>query len=183
MLLQGSLRLRPNEVPPAIPSGLVDDLRQRFAPTARLVIEPPRRTDNALLQFFRLISSPAIGATAIIVGVLSFAIPAMMPTDTTESFRGTSNVDSQTTIPIYVTGGPVDMSEILASSGDFQPEAIINAESRESAMELRGPKVIVDFAGGSVLSIDAAGNQVGEEPLPENIGGVGIAIARAVSRL
>ncbi|MBK1826165.1 hypothetical protein [Haloferula rosea] len=186
-ILQGSLRLHPDEVAPAIPAGLLADLQQRFAPappaTRRLVIEPPAPVENFFQRAVRFFSTPAVGATAIIIGVLSFAIPAMLPSDTTETFRGTQSAAVQLTIPIYVTGGPLDMSEILASSGDFQPDAIINAESRESALRFDGPKVIVDFEQGEVMSIDEAGLLISKEPLPEDIGGVGIAVARAVSRL
>jgi len=182
-LLEGSLRLRPTEAAPAIPAELLRDLQLRYTATRKLVIEPPAAAESLFQKFWSLLSTPAVGATAIIVGVLSFAIPAMLPSDSTETFRGNASAMELRTVPIYVTGGPLEMSDVLASSGDFEPEAIHNIESRDVAMKLDGPLVIVDFGEGEVLGVDAAGNVVSRGGLPEDIEGVGIAVARAVSRL
>lgn len=185
-LLHGSLALRPDESAPAVPTNLLRDLQLRFTATRTLVVEAPVKPLSVVERFLSLFSNPAVGATAIIIGVLSFALPALLPGDSSsaraETFRGI-NSNTHQAIPIYISGGSLEMPSVLASTGDLEQSALVVVQSPEAAMELEGAKVIVDFEAGDVTSVDAEGNVIAQDTLPEEISLLSIKIAQAVSRL
>lgn len=184
-LLHGSLALRPDEAAPAVPENLLRDLQNRFAATRTLVVEAPVRHRSIFRTVLNFFSTPAVGATAIIMGVLSFALPALLSPQGghgPETFRGSHQAQGQS-VPIYLSGASMEMPAILASTGDLESSSIVVIESPEAALAIEGPKVIVNFADGEVLSIDAAGRIVARDQLPEEISLLSLKIAQAASRL
>ena len=184
-ILAGSLRFRSDEAPPSIPQDLLSDLTHRFTPTHRIIVEPPKHSVSILERAMRFFSTPAMGATALIALVLSFAATSLVP-EQAETTRGGYAIDSslaKSPTSILLAGGPYDIVSALGSIGDLEVNSLIQVESMAATSDIAGAKVIVDFKGGAILSLNSSGETVSSAEIPADLGDLSMAIVQAVSQL
>lgn len=184
-LLTRSLVSHPERAP-AIPRGLVADLsaslENRRAPSLVTVT----RTRSWTSQLRRWFATPAFGAMAAAVLIVGTALPLMdgrSSSSSSETFRGDHGATTAPTTRIIFIGGEASDRAAIESAGLFEAASLLSVESIESAREIDGPKVIVDFTARSITAFDAGGTVASEEAMPDSSSQLGNSIAKAVSRL
>ncbi|BCX50350.1 hypothetical protein HAHE_42580 [Haloferula helveola] len=181
-MLAGSLRLRASEPAPAVPSGLLDDLNQRFS-TRKIVIEAPRQF-TLFRRLRSMLETPAFGMAAAIILVLAIAGPTLrqMGGGDSHSFRGTPG-SVEAPVRIVLIDGPAELPNFLKSSTDIEPGSLISVGDYGAAMSLEGPKVILDFKHSIIRSHSENGEVVYSDTIPESLAMLADAISEAVLHL
>ena len=172
-----------SERAPAMPAGLAADLKARFEPRRAPAQAAPSRSWASSLR--SLFATPAFGAVAAAVLILGTAIPLLQgPADSSaETFRGAAAVAPEASVQVIFIGEDTGDRTAVESSGNFESASLLSAENIEAALELAGPKVLVDFTARTITAYDAAGNAVHDEAMPASSSQLGDAIAKAVTRL
>lgn len=172
-----------SERAPAMPAGLAADLKARFEP--RRAPAQAASTRSWAFSLRSLFATPAFGAVAAAVLVLGTAIPLLQgPADTpSETFRGAAAVAPEASVQVIFIGEDTGDRAAVEASGNFESASLLSAENIEAALELAGPKVLVDFTARTITAYDAAGNAVHDEAMPASSSQLGDAIAKAVTRL
>ncbi|MEK7953789.1 hypothetical protein [Luteolibacter soli] len=176
-LLTRSLVLHPQDLAPAMPSGLAADLAARFAP--RMAESAPVRIP--LTERFRnWLSSPSFGLAAAAAVVIGVAIPMLSAPDpsTPEIFRGETMASVSDTVRIAFIGENADVTAAIKSSGNFEAFAFA-----ADAASLPGPKVVIDFRTGTVNSVNSSGQTIHSSRLPIEAKQTPDVVADAISRL
>lgn len=180
-ILRTSMTIHADEVAPALPIQLLEDLTARFsAPTAVPVPPVPLAiSGNSLFEKARsLFSSPAFGIAAAGLFTLTAALPLLLDlfdSPTTTHFRGSSTYIENSALIILV-GASGEQISSLETSGDFEKEAIHTRDTASSA------KVIVDFKNSTITSITANGEPIHTASLPAAQAEISTAIAEALSK-
>jgi hypothetical protein len=176
-LLSRSLVLHPRELAPAMPSGLAADLVARFAP--RTADFTPVRV-SLTERFYNWLASPSFGLAAAAAVVIGVAIPMLSAPDTAtpDLFRGDSKASAADTVRIAFIGENAPMEAAIRSSGSFDAVAFA-----ADAASLPGPKVVIDFRGGTISAVNASGSTVHSSPLPVEAKQAPDAVADSISRL
>lgn len=182
-LLMGSLRAHPTESAPAIPAELLEDL------TCSVAVPPVARRASGVGFFESLRSmfaSPAFGAAAAAIMVLAVASTVVLRPDAgngSESFRGAGAYAATDSARVILIGAPVGMLSELEASTDLEDGTFFSASGPNAAAGLEGPRVLVDFASGTITGLNAKGEKVYERSLPESVSGLSLEIASALTRL
>lgn len=182
-ILEGSLRLKANESVPTVPSGLFQDLNQRYA-AQRIVIEPTAQHPwlAGLRGFMR---TPAFGLAAaalIVFGVLMPFVSHDGGHTGAESFRGVSGAVATPTMIILVDS-PAGLEDTLIHSGSFEADSMVAVPDLDSAAQIAGPKVVLDFNTATLGAINEQGDTIHTASLPKSIADLSLAVADALSRL
>ncbi|MGJ8633047.1 MAG: hypothetical protein ACSHX7_03940 [Luteolibacter sp.] len=178
-ILRNSMTLGSLEIAPIMPQGLFEDLAARFETS------PAVATPSTQISFFNKVQSffatPAFGAAAAALVILTVALPAVLKTSTdsdTTEFRGSSeNVVATSPISIVLIDAPVNLSSSLGNSGDFEKDSILTTDTAS------GAKVLVNFGNSTISSVTADGETVHITNLPADQTALNAAIATAISRL
>ena len=183
-VLMRSLPTHPLEKAPAMPAGLAADLAARFAPKSG--VAPVSVSISWFEKVRAFLATPGFGAAAAAVVVLGVAAPLMMNKDKApaESFRGgEAPVAAGDAVRILFAGENATVRSAVAAAGDFESSAMSGVADAAAAKTVAGPKVVVDFAAGTITGYDARGAEVRSEKLPADAAKVSAAIADVVSRL
>ncbi|MCW1884260.1 hypothetical protein OKA04_05920 [Luteolibacter flavescens] len=175
-ILSRSLVLHPQDLAPAMPSGLAEDLAARFA--APPIHDTTPASPGLMERLRNWMASPGFGVAAAAVVVVGVAVPMIWAPD--EMFRGT---DKQVAMPtdmvkIAFVGQNPRLEMALKSSGHFEPLAFEN-----DADSVPAPKVVIDFNTGTVSSVNREGATVYTSPLPANIKDAPTIVSDAISRI
>ncbi|MCH7227695.1 hypothetical protein [Haloferula sp. A504] len=182
-ILEGSLRLKPDEPVPSVPAGLLHDLNQRFA-TQRIVIEPSRQR-RWLASLRGLVRTPAFGLAAaalIVFGVLTPIVGHDRGRTNAESFRGVSTPVSAPTM-IVLVDSPAGLADTLAHSRSFEADSVVAVTDLASADQIAAPKVVLNFTDATLAAINDQGYVVHTAPLPKSIAELSLLVADALSHL
>jgi hypothetical protein len=182
-LLMRSLPAHPLEKAPAMPSGLADELMDRFAPKT-LVVTPVAERSSLAGKVRAFFATPAFGIVAAAVVVLGIAAPMISGTAPRESFRGADALafaGGEVTIVFVGTNRAVQSA--VEDSGNFEPSAFRSAVDFTAVQDMSGAKVVIDFNGGKIIAINAEGAQVHSVRIPAEADKAAVAVADAVSRL
>lgn len=178
-ILRNSLMSRTDEKVPALPAGLFEDLSTRFEASTAFAAPAARISLFGRIQSF--LATPAFGMAAAALVVLAVVIPGVMePSGDTAAtgFRGGSaGAEATASASIVLIGAPQDIVTSLGASGDFEPGSILTTDTAS------GPKVIVDFNGSTIISVDADGHPVHSTELPADLDELSAAIAEALGKL
>lgn len=184
-LLTRSLVSHPERAP-AIPAGLAADLSASFDRRGTPAAGPAAATRSWALRLRNWFATPAFGAVAAAVLVLGTALPLFdrpSAPDRGETFRGDHGAAQAPVVRIIFVGEEAGDRAAIESSGSFEAASLLSVEGIESAREIEGPKVIVDFTARSITAFDAAGAVAHEEAMPDSSSQLGNSIAKAVMRL
>lgn len=177
-ILRDSRMIRADEVTPAMPSGLFDDLTARFASPAAAPVQVARVSLFEKAHSF--FSTPAFGMAGAALVILAVALPSVLKTsDSSEktSFRGNSGGVKVTDFASIVLIGAIqEQVSSLGASGDFEKDAILTADTAS------GSKVILDFNTATITSINAEGETVHTASLPADKAELSIAVAEALGK-
>ncbi|MEM9236685.1 MAG: hypothetical protein AAGB14_07890 [Verrucomicrobiota bacterium] len=163
-----------DDEPPMPPDDLLDDLEEKLAGTT------PHRASPAKPSFFervrRAFATPAFGVVAALVVVLFIAVPLVNP----GGFRSTGGEVSDGPSVILLGIDDTTYAAVQANAS-FDANALKRVATAVEAEAIPAPKIIADFAQERVRAIDAAGNQVHDQPFSGD--GILSDIAPALSKL
>ena len=183
-LLTRSMPSHPIEKAPPMPAGLASDLAARFAPK---VAAPPVSANTTWFDRVRsFLATPGFGAVAAAVVVIGIAVPLFSgdKPEARESFRGAETTAATVAqARIFFVGDNAAALTAIESSGNFEASALVKSASAEAAQAASGPKVVVDFASGTVTAFDAAGAELSKSELPADGAKATAAVVKAVSGL
>lgn len=183
-LLTRSMPTHPIETAPPMPAGLASDLAARFAPK---VAAPPVSANTTWFDRVRsFLATPGFGAVAVAVVVVGIAVPLFSggKPEARESFRGAETTASPVVqTRIFFIGENTTALTAIENSGNFEASALVKGASAEAAQAAAGPKVVVDFASGTVTAYDAGGTEVSKSELSADGAKATAAVVKAVSGL
>ena len=163
-MLETSLRLRASERAPAVPEGLLDELNRRLG-AQRIVIEPKRRSPWAA-RLRQLVASPGFGLASAALLVFGVLTPLLDFGD--EPWRGIP-VEVVDPAMILLVGGPPELANNLAQSGQFESGRMMSLNDLTATEEIAGPKVILDFENATIFGINENEEIIHTGTLPSSI--------------
>lgn len=175
-LLGQCLRIRSDEQAPALPEDLVRDLGPATTRAVRGTSSP-----GWLERLFSTLRSPAFGAVAVVLLVLSLAAPKLREFSG-ESFRG-GEAAALPAPRLIVIGGSAGERAALQADEALQPLETRHFDSSAELPALSGPCLVVDLAASRVRILDGAGRELDALVLPDDPAQRGELIASALQRL
>ena len=184
-LLMRSLPVHISEPAPPMPAGLANDLMMRFEPRAAPAAGAVTATAPVSIfgKLRAFLATPGFGMAATAVVVLGLGVP-LLSNNSRETFRG-ENPPSATAsegTAICIVGRNKELQSAIEKSGSFEVSAFRSAATSDSALALRGPKVVVDFTTNKITAYKADGTEAHSMKIPDQPSRVADAVADAVSR-
>ena len=176
-ILRNSMMLCPSEKAPALPADLFADLASRFSAKPAPAAPAKISLFEKARSFF---ATPAFGISAVALVILAVALPTVLKTPDTTSFRGSSDVaEASVAVPasIVLIRASDEVASSLKSSGDFEEGSILTSDTAT------GAKVTVNFGNGTIVSKNAEGDTTYIGQIPADPAALNDAIAVAISRL
>ena len=178
-ILRNSMKLNAQETAPALPADLFQDLASRFSPQTAPAAPAKASIFEKARSFF---ATPAFGMSAVALVILAVALPSVMNTTETTSFRGnaTTAADEETVAApasIVLIRASDEVVSALKASGDFEKGSILTSDTA------KGAKVTVNFGNQTIVSKNAAGDTLYIGQIPADPAALNDAIATAIARL